>query len=80
MPGIAFESLKQTAIFHSPLKDGNLDKQQIEVRLDPLTGHQSIFNAGLEGKTSVLFPDTDCDYLEMQAEQTRRQCFLCDGK
>jgi galactose-1-phosphate uridylyltransferase len=80
MTRIAFESLKQTAIFHNPLKDGNLDKQEIEVRLDPLTGHQSIFNAGLEGKTSMLFPETDYDYLEMQAERTRGQCFLCDGK
>ena len=80
MTRIAFESLKQTAIFHNPLKDGNLDRQEIEVRMDPLTGHQSIFNAGLEAKASMLFPETDYGYLEMQAQETRRQCFLCDGK
>ena len=80
MTKIAFESLKQTAVFHNPLKDGDLDKQEIEVRLDPLTGHQSIYNAGLEEKASVLFPGTDHDYLRRRAEETRPQCFLCDGK
>jgi UDPglucose--hexose-1-phosphate uridylyltransferase len=80
MTRIAFESWKQTAIFHNPLKNGDLDNQEIEVRLDPLTGHQSIFNAGLAEKASVLFPDTDYGYLEMRAEETRHQCFLCDGK
>ena len=80
MTRIAFESWKQTSVFHNPLKNGDLDNQEIEVRLDPLTGHQSIFNAGLEEKASVLFPETDYGYLETRAEETRRQCFLCDGK
>jgi len=80
MTSIVFESWKQTAVFHNPLKDDNLDRQEIEVRLDPLTGHQSIFNAGLEEKASILFPETDYGYLEKQAEETRQGCFLCDGK
>lgn len=80
MAKISFESWQQTAIFHSPLKKGQLDTQEIEVRIDPLTGHQSTFNPALEGKVSILFPDTDYAYLEERAEATKGQCFMCDGR
>ncbi len=80
MAGISFELRKQTARFHNPLKEGKLDAQPIEVRLDPLTAHQSIFNPALEGKASILFPDTDHAYLLQRAEETKGQCFLCDGR
>ncbi len=80
MAKIRFESWQQTAVFHSPLKNGRLDTQPIEVRVDPLTGHQSTFNPGLEGKVSILFPETDYAYLEERAQATQPQCFMCDGK
>lgn len=80
MAHISFETRQQTARFHNPLRNGEWDEQTIEVRLDPLTGHQSTFNSGLEGKTSVLFPDTDSPYLLTRADETQGQCFLCDGK
>ena len=64
MAGISFERWSQRARFHSPLKGGQLDQQEIEVRVDPLTGGQSIFNAALEEKSSVLFHPTDMDYLK----------------
>ncbi|GLI35571.1 hypothetical protein [Desulforhabdus amnigena] len=80
MAKISFESWRQTAIFHNPLKNGQLDTQEIEVRIDPLTGHQSTFNPALEGKISILFPDTDYAYLEERAEATQGQCFMCDGR
>ena len=80
MGKIHFESWRQTAFFHNPLKDGQLDTQEIEVRIDPLTRHQSTFNPGLEGKMSILFPETDYAYLEQRAEATRGQCFLCDDR
>jgi UDPglucose--hexose-1-phosphate uridylyltransferase len=80
MARIEFESWKQSAVFHNPLRNGELDRQEIEVRLDPLTGHQSIINAGLSEKSSTLFPETDHGYIKMRAEATEPQCFLCGGK
>ena len=44
MSPITFERWSQPARFHSPLKGGDLDEQNIEIRVDPLTGCQSIFN------------------------------------
>lgn len=80
MAVIHFERWHQKARFHNPLKGGILDTQDIEVRLDPLTGHQSMYSSALEGKTSILFPETDYDYLSRRAEETRAQCFMCDGR
>jgi galactose-1-phosphate uridylyltransferase len=70
----------ETARFHSPLRNGALEEQTIEVRRDPLTGHQSIYNPALEGKTSILFPPTDEAYLKERAAASAAACFLCDGK
>ncbi len=80
MKKIYFESRQQAAIFHNPLKEGRLDTQNIEVRLDPLTGQQSTFNGGLEEKVSILFPETDYAYLEERARATEGTCFMCDGR
>lgn len=80
MAEVHFEHWTQVARFHNPLKNGQLDEQEIEVRVDPLMGHQSIFNSGLADKTSILFPPTDQAYLRERAEATRDHCFLCDGK
>ena len=80
MARISFESRQQTARFHNPLKKGQLDVQSIEVRLDPLTGHQSIFNTALEDKVSIMFPDTDEAYLQERVGESLQRCFLCDGR
>jgi galactose-1-phosphate uridylyltransferase len=80
MANITFKSWQQTARFHNPLKGGELDAQQIEVRLDPLTDHQSITSAAIGGKLAVMFPETDEAYLRERAEATEASCFLCNGK
>jgi galactose-1-phosphate uridylyltransferase len=80
MGQIAFIQRHQQAPFHNPLKGGDLDIQNIQVRLDPLTGHQSIFNGALEDKVSILFPETDRSYVAQRAEETQRTCFLCEGR
>lgn len=77
---LQWTSWTETARFHSPLRNGELDEQIIEVRRDPLTGHQSIYNAALEGKQSILFPPTDESYLEERAAASAAACFLCDDK
>jgi UDPglucose--hexose-1-phosphate uridylyltransferase len=80
MGKISFKSLRQEVAFHNPSMDGQLDRQEIELRFDPLTGHQSILSGALEGKLSILFPETDYGYFQQRVENTRDQCFLCDGK
>ncbi|MEJ5365895.1 MAG: hypothetical protein WHS86_12385 [Desulfosoma sp.] len=77
---LQWTSWTETARFHSPLRNGDMDEQIIEVRRDPLTGHQSIYNAALEGKQAILFPPTDERYLEERAAASAASCFLCDGK
>lgn len=80
MSPIAFERWSQRATFHSPLKGGELDEQEIEIRQDPLTGFQSIFNQALEDKSSILFHATDQEYLRQLVESTESTCFLCNDR
>ena len=77
MANIQFQISKQESVFHNPFQDMQLTTQELEVRTDPLTGHQSVLNTGLEGKAKISFPDTDYTYLEQRAEETRKNCFLC---
>ncbi len=80
MERVKFVSKKLVATFSNPLKDNLLDNQEIEVRFDPLLEHQSVFNPDLKDKISILFPETDYEYLEKVVGETRNKCFLCDGK
>ena len=80
MPKICFKTCEQVVEFHNPIKNGELDRQKLEVRLDPLTEHQSILCHGLKGKISVLFPETDYTYLQQRIQDTKNQCFMCDGR
>jgi UDPglucose--hexose-1-phosphate uridylyltransferase len=80
MGGITFERWSQRARFHSPLKGGQLDEQEIEIRVDPIIGHQSIFNPALEEKSSILFHPTDMDYLRQLATKSEPNCFLCNDR
>ncbi len=77
MSGIRFKIEHQQSVFHSPLKNMELTFQELEVRTDPLTGQISVLNSGLAGKSQILFPDTDYDYLLQRGEETRQTCFLC---
>lgn len=80
MGKITFTQWHQQATFHNPLHGGQLSAQDIEVRMDPLTGHQSIFNSALEDKVSILFPETDNVYAAERAGETLKTCFLCNGR
>jgi len=80
MPKISFKTCEQVVEFHNPTKSGELDRQRLEVRLDPLTEHQSILSHAMKGKVSILFPETDYVYLDQRIGDTKKQCFMCDGK
>jgi len=77
---ILLRQRRETARFHNPLLGGELDEQELEIRTDPLTGCQAVFNPGLEGKVGILFPDTDPQYLRERVEATEASCFLCQGR
>lgn len=77
MASINFTSNKQQSAFHNPFQNNELISQELEIRTDPLTGHQSVFNTDLEGKAQILYPDTDYDYLDERAKETVGTCFLC---
>lgn len=77
MRKINFAVSRQESVFHSPFQNNERVTQSLEVRTDPLTGHQSVFNTGLEGKAQILFPDTDYTYMAQRAEETVGTCFLC---
>ena len=77
---IRFEKHVQKAAFHNPMKGGSLDTQEIEIRRDPLTGHQSVFNPGLEDKAPMFFRPTDRALIEKIAEESEPGCFLCEDR
>lgn len=74
---IEFEKHLQTSTFHSPLKGGKLDVQELEIRKDPLTGRRSVFNPNLEDKVAVFFGATDTALIEKLSSQSEPRCFLC---
>ncbi len=80
MERIRFIVEKQVASFANPLKGNQIDNQEIEVRYDPLLGHQSVFNPDLKDKVSILFPPTDERYLKKVVEESKSNCFLCDQR
>lgn len=53
---IRFSKHFQKCLFHNPMLGGKLDSQELEIRRDPLSGRQSIFNPGLRDKVAILFP------------------------
>ena len=77
---IRFEKHVQKSTFHNPMMGGTLDTQEMEVRRDPLTGYQSVFNPRLEDKAAVFFGPTDQELIEKLARETEPLCFLCQDR
>jgi UDPglucose--hexose-1-phosphate uridylyltransferase len=75
--GIRFERHVQKSTFHNPMRGNELDTQEIEIRRDPLTGHQSVFNPVLEDKVAVFFGPSDQALIDRLAQQSQPRCFLC---
>jgi len=72
---IDFEKHVAKAIFHSPLKNFELDSQQIETRRDPLTGLTTKVRTGRKAWQRLY--TTDEKLLAEIAEKTREGCFFC---
>ncbi|GAB6887843.1 hypothetical protein JCM13304A_13410 [Desulfothermus okinawensis JCM 13304] len=76
---IKFKKYNETVEFHSPKKNFEKIKINLEVREDPLTGYRSIINEYLVNKRGLLYPDTDYEYLNKIGEKSKKFCFMCDG-
>lgn len=77
---IKFVKHIQKSTFHNPLKNNELDTQELEIRRDPLTGVQSIFNPGLEDKVAMFFGGSDMVLIEKMAKESESRCFLCGDR
>ena len=74
---LRFTTHRQTSTFHNPLLGNRLDTQDLEIRKDPLTDRQSIFNPRLQDKAAVFFGPTDAALIERLARASEPSCFLC---
>ena len=74
---IEFDKHIQDSTIHNPMMDNQLDTQSLEIRKDPLTGAQSVFNPRLEDKVSMFYEPSDTALIEKLAEESRANCFLC---
>jgi UDPglucose--hexose-1-phosphate uridylyltransferase len=77
---IQFERHTQSSTFHNPMKGGELDTQQLELRRDPLTGHQSVWNPRLEDKVAMFLGPTDVALIERLARDSEARCFICGDR
>jgi len=80
MTTIRFERHEQRSTFHNPMLGNQLDTQTVEVRRDPLTGAQSLFNARLEDKVAMFVGASDAALIERIARESEPRCFLCADK
>ena len=75
---IDFERYISQATFHNPLKNFELDSQQIETRIDPLTAFTTKVRTGRKAWQRIY--TTDEKMLAEIAKQSREKCFFCPEK
>lgn len=74
---IKFEKFVRTSFIHNPMMNNELDAQALQIRKDPLTGVQSVFNPRLEDKVAMFYGKSDTALIAKMAEESRSRCFLC---
>jgi UDPglucose--hexose-1-phosphate uridylyltransferase len=77
---IDFVKHLQKSTFHNPLMNNDVDTQELEIRRDPLTGIQSVFNPRLEDKVAMFISSCDMDLIEKMAKDSEPRCFLCGDR
>lgn len=77
---IQFIKHTRKSTFHNPMMNNALDTQELEIRKDPLTGAQSVFNPRLEDKVAMFYGKSDTALIKKMAEASRAICFLCGDK
>jgi galactose-1-phosphate uridylyltransferase len=74
---IRFIKLTRKSTIHNPMMNNELDTQELEIRKDPLTGSQSVFNPRLEDKVAMFYGKSDTALIEKMAVASQASCFLC---
>ena len=77
---ILFEKHVQKSTFNNPMIGNKSDTQVLEIRKDPLTGNQSVFNPVLEDKVAAFFAPSDQALIEKMAGESEPICFLCEDR
>jgi galactose-1-phosphate uridylyltransferase len=80
MDEITFTCRTETAVLRNPLNAFAEEQQRLEIRLDPLLGHASVYNPAIESGLKTFIGDVDLPLLERLAEQTASTCFFCPGR
>lgn len=80
MPEIRFEIHADELELLSPMTGYQPERQQVQVRKDPLLGHTSVYNPALRDKAKILFGDTDRDWLGLLAAESAERCIFCPGR
>lgn len=71
-----FQRRVETAMFQYPGKN-ELKGCTVEYRIDPLTGRTSVICEDLLQKMSILYGETDADFVRSIADQSRSKCVFC---
>ncbi len=77
---IQFMKHVQKSTFHNPMMNNAMDTQEMEIRKDPLSGVQSVFNPRLEDKAAMFYGDSDNSLIEKMARESEPRCFLCEDR
>jgi len=77
---IRFVKHFQKSTLHNPMMNNDLDTQELEIRKDPLTGAQSVFNPRLEDKVAMFYGNSDTALIEKMAKESESRCFLCGDR
>ena len=77
---IQFIKHMQKSVIHNPMTNNELDTQKLEIRKDPLTSAQSVYNARLADKATMFYGKSDTVLIEKIAEESRAKCFLCGNR
>ena len=77
---IRFARHIQKSTLYNPMMNNELDTQELEIRKDPLTGAQSVFNPRLEDKVAMFYGKSDLALIEKMAKESEPRCFLCGDR
>jgi galactose-1-phosphate uridylyltransferase len=77
MAEITFEHRTDMVEILNPLKGFALERQELELRWDPLLRHSSLYNPGIEEGIKSFIGEADRTQLERLAAESAGRCFFC---
>ena len=77
MAEITYTRRYDTVEILNPLKGYAPERQQLEMRWDPLLRHSSLYNSAIEENLKIFIGQADEDLLARLAAESAENCFLC---